>query len=95
VTRTRSPQPEVLDEVFADNLHALRTKQKVTRRQLAELTGIPWHSIEKIETGHGTGRRGLRRRVSIGEAVVLAQALGVRPGALLAGAPKPDGGAPC
>jgi transcriptional regulator with XRE-family HTH domain len=95
MARTRSARPEVLDDVFADNLRALRAEQKVTRRQLSERTGIPFHTIEKIETGHGCGREGLRRRVSIGEAVVLAEALGVRPGELLAGAPQPAGGAPC
>jgi len=86
-TPRRSSQPSerarIFDNRFADNLFALRTVRKVTRRELAELTGIPHYTIEKIENGHGCGRKGLRRAVTIGEAVVLAEALGVAPGELL------------
>jgi len=80
----RAPKAQVLDDRFADNLHALRVARKISRRELSARTGIPHHSIEKIETGHGC-RLGLRRQASIGEAVVLAAALGVRPGELLKG----------
>lgn len=82
---------QAVDNLFADNLHALRRVRGIPRRVLAERTGIPIHTIEKMETGHGCGRRGLRRRATIGEAVVLAQALGVQPGELLkrAGEAKP------
>lgn len=78
-----SERARTFDDRFADNLRAVRTVRKVSRRELAKLTGIPSHSIEKIETGHGCGRKGLRRAVTIGEAVVLAEALGVAPGDLL------------
>jgi hypothetical protein len=78
----RAPKAQVLDDRFADNLHALRVARRVSRRELSARTGIPHHSIEKIETGC---RPGPRRRASIGEAVVLAAALGVRPGELLKG----------
>jgi transcriptional regulator with XRE-family HTH domain len=83
--RTTSPDAEALDDAFADNLRAMRTERGMTRRELSAETGIPYHSIEKIETGAGCRER-MRRRVSIGEAVLLAEALGVKPGELLKGA---------
>lgn len=82
--RVRAARADRIDDLFADNLHALRMAQRVSRRELGERTGIPYHSIEKMETRHGTTRR-LRRRPTIGEAVVLAEALGVKPGELLRG----------
>jgi transcriptional regulator with XRE-family HTH domain len=78
------PRINELDDRFADNLRAMRTKLKVSRGELALRAGIPEHSIEKVETGHGT-TAGMRRRVTIGEAVALAEALGVKPGELLQG----------
>lgn len=74
-------QVEALDERFADNLRAAREAGKVSRVELSRRTGIAWYTIEKIETVRG--RHDLRRRVTIGEAIVLAEGLGVKPGALL------------
>ena len=71
-----------LDNRFADNMWALRNKLGVSRRALGDITGISARVLEKIETG-GTCRNGLRRRVTVGEAVVIAKALGVKPGDLL------------
>lgn len=79
----RPERTAALDERFADNLHAARTRLRVTRRDLAQRTGIPMPSIEKIEVYRGRSKNGVRRRVSIGEAVVLAEALGLKPGDLL------------
>jgi transcriptional regulator with XRE-family HTH domain len=75
------------DDRFADNLIARRHELGVSRSELARRAGLPSYSIEKIETGHGCGS-GLRRRVTIGEAVALAEALGVQPGALLKAADR-------
>lgn len=72
-----------LDDLFADNLAAARARLGISRRVLAQRTGIPQRSIEKIETDRGCGRAGLRRKVAIGEAIVLAEALGLKPGDLL------------
>lgn len=77
-------QVEALDDRFADNLRAARETAGISRVELSRRTGMSWQSIEKIETARG--RHGLRRRVTIGEAVVLAEALGVKPGELLRGA---------
>lgn len=69
-----------LDDRFADNLAIIRTRLGMSRRELAERTGISVYSIESFETdrpGHP------RRRATIGEAVVLAEALGVKPGDML------------
>jgi transcriptional regulator with XRE-family HTH domain len=82
---TQYERPEriaALDDLYADNLHAARKRLGISRRELAQRTGIPFPSIEKIETGHGCPP-GRRRRVAIGEAVVLAEALGLKPGDLL------------
>lgn len=80
----RSTRVAALDELFADNLYAARRKLRIPRRELADLTGIPASSIEKIETGHRMGGGpGKRRKVAIGEAIVLAEALGLKPGDLL------------
>lgn len=76
-----------LDDLFADNFHGLRVEKKLSRREMAELTGIPERTLMRIETGQGTrGER--RRRVSIGEALTLAEALDVKPGDLLKGATR-------
>jgi transcriptional regulator with XRE-family HTH domain len=79
-----APRIDAIDDRFADNLRMIRTARKISRPVLAEKTGIPRRTIEKIETGHGCPP-GRRRRVTIGEAVVLAEALGVKPGELLRG----------
>jgi len=79
----RPERTAAIDKLFADNLYAARRKSGVSRRELSRRTGIPHLSIDKIETGHGSGQKGLRRKVSIGEAVVLAEALGLKPGDLL------------
>lgn len=71
-----------LDNRFADNMWARRNKLGVSRRALSDVTGISARVLEKIETG-GTCRNGLRRRVTVGEAVVIARALGVKPADLL------------
>lgn len=80
--RVRAEKADQIDERFADNLMAMRNRRRMSRRTLAELTGIPIYTLDSIETGHGC-RAGVRRRVSIGEAVLLAEALGVKPGELL------------
>lgn len=71
-----------LDDLFADNLGTARHRAGLSRRDLAERTGIPAYTIENIESGRGC-RDNLRRRATIGEAVVLAEALGLKPGDLL------------
>lgn len=71
-----------LEATFADNLFDLRRRKGMSRRELQEATGISARVIEKIETGAG-GWQSLRRPTSIGEAVVLAFALGVQPAQLL------------
>lgn len=81
--RTKSVTAEALDDLFAANLRAAREEQGISRRVLGERSGLGKISIEKIEartcwTTH--------RRVSIGEAIVLAEALDVKPGELLRGA---------
>jgi len=73
---------EAFDDRFADNLRAAREAAGLSRVDLSRLTGIPWHAIEKIEVVR-SHRSNLRRRVTIGEAVVLAEALGMTPGSLL------------
>lgn len=77
-----APAAVAIDDLFADNLFAVRREHGVSRRVLAERTGIPIYTIEKIETGQGC-RQGSRRRATAGEVVVLALALGVQPGDLL------------
>lgn len=77
---------ETLDDLFADNLRAAREERNVTRVELSRRTGISWASIEKIETYRTPN--GLRRRVTIGEAMVLAHALGMKPGELLRAADR-------
>lgn len=76
-----------LDDRFAVSLHNLRRTKRMSRPELAARTGMSAAAIERIETGNGypTGRR----RVSIGEAVVLAEALGATPGDLLRGVGPP------
>jgi len=74
---------DAFDNRFADGMYQVRRKKGITRSQLSRITGLPVHTIEKMETGHGCGRKGLRRRATIGEAIVLAEALGMTPGDLL------------
>jgi transcriptional regulator with XRE-family HTH domain len=81
---------DTLDARFSDRLYDTRRERNLSRRELSEQTGIAVHSIEKMETGHGTGRVGMRRRATIGEAIVLAEALGVKPGDLLRGGESRD-----
>lgn len=75
------PAVEDYDDRFADNLRTARKQLGVSRMELQRRTGIAWHTIEKIESRRHA--RALRRRVTIGEAIVLAEALGVQPGTLL------------
>lgn len=81
--RTKSVTAEALDDLFAANLRAAREDLGLSRRALGERSGLSKISIEKIE---GRTCQTAWRRVSIGEAVVLAEALGVKPGELLRGA---------
>lgn len=72
------------DARFADGLRFRRVELGLSRRELEERTGIAARSIEKIErpvNGH-------RRPVTIGEAIVLAEALDIQPAALLKGAAR-------
>lgn len=87
--RAAPPAVQNMESVFADNLFDLRRARKISRRQLEEATGISARVIEKIETGAG-GWQSLRRPASIGEAVILAFALGVQPAQLLAPRMAPD-----
>ncbi len=76
-----SDRVQALNDRFADNLVALRISRRMSRTTLEARSGIPEHVITKVENlRRGAGRR---RPVSIGEAVVLAEALGVAPGELL------------
>jgi transcriptional regulator with XRE-family HTH domain len=83
--RRRHPIGRVdgIDDVFANQLRLCREIQGVSRRELSIRSGIPYHVIEKIETGHGNGVNPIRRRASVGEAIVLAESLGLTPGDLL------------
>lgn len=78
-----------IDDLFADNLRAVRTQLGITRRELAKRSGINERTIEKIETGSGSSQN-VRRWASIGEAVVLAVALGIQPAELLKPRQVPD-----
>jgi transcriptional regulator with XRE-family HTH domain len=82
----RLPLIAGLDDRFAASLHNLRRAKRVSRPELAARTGMSASAIERIETGNGTTGR---RRVSIGEAVALAEALGATPGDLLRGIDPP------
>lgn len=59
---------------FARNLRLLRRAQEITGTELARRTGLPEQAVYRIESG----ARGSSPRVAtIGEATVLAAALGV------------------
>lgn len=77
--KTGARPPEVVDfeRRFSKNLAFFRVERRMTRKTLAAETGIPDHMIEKIED------LTRNRPASIGEAIVLAQALGVQPGEML------------
>lgn len=53
-----------------ERLRAVRTEQKLTQQELAELSGIDREKIAKIETG--------TRRMSATDAAYLAQGLAIR-----------------
>jgi DNA-binding Xre family transcriptional regulator len=74
VARNRNPEVVEFEKRFAFNLGRVRIAQKMSRRKLGEIAGIADHTMEHLEKG---------RRATIGEAVVLAEALGVKPGELL------------
>jgi transcriptional regulator with XRE-family HTH domain len=66
-----------VDGRFALRLAQARLDQDLSRAELARISGVGRHVIEKIEN------RIQGRRASIGEVIVLAEALGMKPGELL------------
>lgn len=68
------------DDRFGDGLKAVRESLGLSRRELSERSGLPEYAIGQIETGYGKPKR---RRATVGESIVLAEALGVKPGDLL------------
>lgn len=79
-TRRIPAQAVEFDDRFSSNLRALRRSLELSQQDLADRAGMGVESIALIEVA----RRGANRRtVTIGEAVVLAQALGVQPAELL------------
>lgn len=82
------PKVRTVDDLFADNLLVTRTMLRVSRAQLERRTGISARIIERIEVK--LKGRAARRPVTIGEVVVIAQALGVQPAELLKSRQVPD-----
>ncbi len=71
------------DDLFAENTRRVREERRLTQGALAALllelgVNLPQQTIYKIETG--------KRRVTVGEAVVIAEALDVNVMALMRGA---------
>lgn len=66
-----------LEARFAFNLGVERVRRGLSRRGLGVLAGMPHYTIERIEHQYRN------RRATIGEVVVLAEALGLKPGELL------------
>lgn len=73
-------QAKAFDDRFSDGLKAARKSLAVSRRELGDRCGLPDYTIAQIETGYGHPKR---RRATIGEAIVLAEALGMKPGDLI------------
>jgi transcriptional regulator with XRE-family HTH domain len=57
------------------NVRRLRLKSGLTQEQLAETTGLELRSLQRVESG--------RTKIGIDTLVLLADTLGVKPGALL------------
>lgn len=79
-TRMSSSRAQEFDDRFAANLTAARKRAGLTRDQLGDRAGMSVHQVRSIEQ---PSPGNARRRVSIGEAVILAAALGMQPGELL------------
>jgi transcriptional regulator with XRE-family HTH domain len=65
------PMPEV------PNLKRIRNEYPLTVRELAEMSGVSYDTITKVENGHREARPATIRK--------LARALGVQPGELIKG----------
>lgn len=72
--RRLAARVEGLDARFRRNLRRARADQGVSRRILVAVSGVSDHRIRRIESGGAA---------TIGEAVAIAEALGLKPGELL------------
>lgn len=74
-----------IDGAFCTQLLAHRRAAKMSRAVLARRSGISVLVIQSMEVGKSVsaGKRQPRRRPSLGEAIALAEALGVKVGDLL------------
>lgn len=81
-------QIRAVDAAFSRRLHETRLAMRMSRARLAARSGVPAWAIERIEIGKSLpgGGRTPRRRPTVGEAVALAQGLGVQVAHLLGGA---------
>lgn len=59
--------PEYIGKETHVALRAYRTREELTQKQLAELTGIPWHHISEMENGKRC--IGKERTKKLGEAL--------------------------
>jgi transcriptional regulator with XRE-family HTH domain len=75
----RDPFIVELEDRFGLNVRDLRALRDISLETLSVKTGIPAYALAQIE---GRRARGVRA-ATIGEAVVIAEALGVRAGHLL------------
>jgi DNA-binding XRE family transcriptional regulator len=82
MSRIASIQAQVFDDLFNDGMRKVREKRGLSRRQLGERVGMPEYTIGQIETGYGKPRR---RSATVGEAIVLAEALEAKVGDLIRG----------
>jgi transcriptional regulator with XRE-family HTH domain len=80
MTRNIGTKAQVFDSLFNDGMRKMREKRGLSRRELGELAGMPEYTIGQIETGYGKPRR---RSVTVGEAIVLAEALEAKVGDLI------------
>lgn len=69
------------DDAFARSVRTARLRSRLSQRQLAAAAGLPVGLLAKIEQGV--------RRASVGEAAILAAALGVPLAEMVAGPSDP------
>lgn len=79
VPRRGTERSNELDNRFRDGLIRERTARKISYAEMGRRTGLPDWVVKDIE---GRGDK-LPRSVTVGEAIVIAQALGVTPKELL------------